>query len=209
MNNITIKSRSNSSIRKFRIDSDPEAEIRLNNSYGCIEAFLNLHVEQEVFNTIYEKLDGLIIQLLQLRHDCGVDVAFGERAKPSICHYGPPSQQRIPIESVEAVPDPWLHGMFFHENGDVLLIATYGTPSLSIRMADKSALFVVDEDFDKAAILDRFEEMKRITNWEYVSVYRLVRILDTSLDSLHRFPSSPLLSPRLAGQSYSVNEVIR
>lgn len=135
-------------------------------------------------------------------------MAFGERAKPSICHYGPMSQ-RIPSESVEAVPDPWLHGMFFHENGDVLLIATYGTPSLSIRMADKSALFVVDEDFDKAAILDRFEEMKRITNWEYVSVYRLVRILDTSLDSLHRFPSSPLLSPRLAGQSYSVNGEIR
>lgn len=196
MNDITIKSRANSSIRKFRIDSDPEAEIRLNNAYGRIEALLNLHVEQEAFNNIHERLDELIIQLLQLRYDCGVDVAFGERTKPSICHYGPMSQ-RIPSESVEAVPDPWLHGMFFHENGDVLLIATYGTPSLSIRMADKSALFVVDEDFDKAAILDRFEEMKRVTNWEPFSVYRLVRILDSTLDFLHRFPSSPLLSPKL------------
>lgn len=199
MDGITIKPRSNSSIRKFRIESDPEAEIRLNNTYGCIEAFLNFHVEQEAFNNIHERLDNLIIQLLQLRHDCGVDVTFGERAKPSICHYGPPSQQRIPIESVKAVPDPWLYGMFFHENGDVLLLAAYGTPNLSIRIADKSALFVVDEDFDKAAILDLFEEMKRITNWEPFSVYRLVRILDSTLDSLHRFPSSPLLSSKLTG----------
>ena len=57
----------------------------------------------------------------------------------------------------------------------------------------------MDEDFDKAAILDLFEEMKRITNWEPFSVYRLVRILDSTLDSLHRFPSSPLLSPKLTG----------